>query len=84
MPYKCVVPKCKGNYKTGPKVSVFRFPTSNELLKKWKSAIPRDFVVTNHSRVSILYFQCYLIFLFELSLKKSFRNSTREHVDFIG
>ena len=25
MPYMCCVPKCKGNYRNGPKVQVFSF-----------------------------------------------------------
>ena len=49
---KCVVPFCKSGYvskvtpsKTanqGEKISVFQFPTNNELKKKWISAIPRE------------------------------------------
>ena len=32
----CVVPKCKGNYKNGPRVHCFSFPKSKHLFDKWK------------------------------------------------
>ena len=34
MPSACCVPKCKGNYRNGPKVSVFSFPSSDEKIEK--------------------------------------------------
>jgi hypothetical protein len=53
MPNKCSVVGCNGNYASGPKVSVFKFPKEEELLKKWINAIPREnFTVTKNSRVS--------------------------------
>ena len=42
MPSPCVVPKCKGNYKNGPKVHYFSFPKSKHLFDKWKHAIKRE------------------------------------------
>ncbi|XP_042904288.1 uncharacterized protein [Parasteatoda tepidariorum] len=57
MPYSCVVQKCKGNYKNGPKVSVFRFPKSEEMKRKWINSIKRDsYQVNSHSRVCELHF----------------------------
>ncbi|XP_064095205.1 uncharacterized protein LOC135207408 [Macrobrachium nipponense] len=35
MPYKCWVPKCKGNYDNGPKVNIFRFPENEQVKEKW-------------------------------------------------
>ncbi|KAG8181064.1 hypothetical protein JTE90_014776 [Oedothorax gibbosus] len=53
---KCSVPNCRGNYKNGPKVTVFRFP-KGELLRKWLVAIRRnDFKPTSNSRVCELHF----------------------------
>ena len=40
LPY--VVPKCKGNYKNGPKGHCFSFPKSKHLFDKWKHAIKRE------------------------------------------
>ena len=52
MPQTCSVPNCKGNYKKGPKVNVFKFP-KDELAKKWLAAIKREgFTPTKNSRVS--------------------------------
>lgn len=51
MPHCCSVPNCKGNYRNGPKVTVFSFPKDPELVQKWIRAIKRDFVPTLHSRV---------------------------------
>ncbi|KAG8175963.1 hypothetical protein JTE90_000002 [Oedothorax gibbosus] len=57
MGYKCVVPKCRGNYKKdGLKVSTFKFPVNEELRRKWIAAVPRDFTVTKYSRVCELHF----------------------------
>ena len=53
MPYACVVPNCKGNYRSGPKVHVFAFPKNEELTGKWIGAIKREnFTPTKNSRVS--------------------------------
>ncbi|XP_045110305.1 uncharacterized protein LOC123504081 isoform X3 [Portunus trituberculatus] len=57
MPSTCCVPYCKGNYKTGPRVSVYRFPQQPELRRKWLQAIKRKpFTPTRHSRVCELHF----------------------------
>lgn len=57
MVYKCIVPKCRGNYKkNGQKVSTFGFPKNEELRKKWISSIPRDCNITKNSRVSRLIY----------------------------
>ena len=54
MPDKCCVPLCNGNYKGGPKVSVFGFPQEQELKKKWINSIKRkDFVPNTRSKVSL-------------------------------
>ena len=42
MPYRCCVPKCKGNCKKGIKVSVFSFPKDEKLKQKWVHAINRE------------------------------------------
>ena len=53
MPSPCVVPKCKGNYKNGPKVHCFSFPKSKYLFDKWKHAIKREnFTPSPLSKVS--------------------------------
>lgn len=54
MPSRCCVTGCKGNYdSTNEKVSVFKFPSNEELSEKWMKAIPRkDFKATKSSRVS--------------------------------
>ena len=55
MPSSCVVPRCRGNYRNGPKVSIFTFPKDSELRKKWITAIKRDnFTPTEYSCVSIV------------------------------
>ena len=38
----CSVPKCKGNYRNGPKVSVFSFPKDDQLRELWLKGIKRD------------------------------------------
>ena len=52
----CCAPNCKGNYKTGPKVSLFRFPKDEELKQKWLDFLKREkeFVPTDTHRVSVL------------------------------
>ena len=53
IPSLCVVPKCKGNYKNGPKVHCFSFPKSKHLFDKWKHAIKREnFPPSPFSKVS--------------------------------
>ena len=42
IPSPCVVPKCIGNYKNGPRVHCFSFPKSKHLFDKWKHAIKRE------------------------------------------
>ncbi|CAL1277786.1 unnamed protein product, partial [Larinioides sclopetarius] len=57
MPSPCCVPNCRSNYKNSPNISVFRFPTEEDIKRKWTSAIRRkDFVPTKHSRVSRISF----------------------------
>ncbi|XP_044746088.1 THAP domain-containing protein 1-like [Coccinella septempunctata] len=57
MPNMCCVPGCRGNYRNGPKVHVFKFPTDTCLLKKWISAIPRqNFEPSVFSRVCEKHF----------------------------
>ncbi|XP_075747107.1 uncharacterized protein LOC142804251 isoform X2 [Rhipicephalus microplus] len=51
MPGKCCVPRCNGNYKTGPKMHVFSFPQADEARQAWIRAIPREnLVVSANSR----------------------------------
>ena len=53
MPSPRVVPKCKGNYKNGPRVHCFSFPKSKHLFEKWKHAIKREnFTPSPFSKVS--------------------------------
>ena len=55
MPYKCCVPECKGNYKSGPRVAVFSFPKDEDLRQKWIHAIKRkDFFPSKTSKVSLI------------------------------
>jgi len=55
MPSRCCVPLCKGNYNTGPTVSVYSFPKADGLKKAWLAAIQRkDFNPTTSSKVRIL------------------------------
>ncbi|XP_042147955.1 uncharacterized protein LOC115329104 [Ixodes scapularis] len=59
MPMKCGVPGCRGNYKFGPKVHVFRFPQDEELRKTWLRAMGREEshpVNVKNSRVCDLHF----------------------------
>lgn len=56
MPFKCVVPLCKANYKP-PYVSCFRFPNDSERKRNWLSHIRRkDFEPSANSRVCINHF----------------------------
>ncbi len=54
MPYKCIVPNCKGNYKNGLRVRVFSLPNNKKLSDVWICIIKRDnFSSTELRRVSI-------------------------------
>ncbi|XP_045129961.1 uncharacterized protein LOC123515452 isoform X2 [Portunus trituberculatus] len=58
MPYKCCVPLCKGNYKSGPKVCLFSFPKEEKLARAWPHAIKRpDFTPTKNTKVCKLLFR---------------------------
>ncbi|XP_035210868.1 uncharacterized protein LOC118185167 [Stegodyphus dumicola] len=58
MPDRCCVPLCKGNYPTGPKLSVFSFPKNEDLKIEWLSAIQRkDFSPKKSSKVCELHFK---------------------------
>ena len=52
MPFKCCVPQCKGNYKGGPRVTVFGFPQDKSLKQKWIHDIKKNFVPSKTSKVS--------------------------------
>ena len=55
MPFTCCVPFCKGNYRNGPKVTVFGFPQDPDLRKKWLHAIKRkDFQPSNSAKVKLI------------------------------
>ncbi|KAG0701622.1 THAP domain-containing protein 4 [Chionoecetes opilio] len=57
MPSMCCVPNCNGNYKKGPRVSIFCFPRDKVLASQWLRAIKRDnFSPTASSRVCELHF----------------------------
>ena len=61
MPHRCCVPRCKGNYATGPLVRVYGFPKDEDLRRKWLRAIHRDqFSPTKHSKVSSLHLYVYM------------------------
>lgn len=58
----CCVPFCKGNYRNGPKVSVYRFPKHDSMKKQWILNIGRDnFVPRNDSAVCAAHFtpECF-------------------------
>ncbi|KAJ2953599.1 hypothetical protein O0L34_g1205 [Tuta absoluta] len=57
MVYKCIVPRCNGNYNRENKVSVFSFPKDENLRRLWISAIPRDFIPTVNSKVCERHFR---------------------------
>ncbi|XP_042904286.1 uncharacterized protein [Parasteatoda tepidariorum] len=57
MPYTCAVYGCKGNYKTGPKVSVFNFPREADLAKKWTLGLMRkNFAPSKYTKICELHF----------------------------
>lgn len=65
MPSRCCVPFCKGNYDTGPKVSVYSFPKDEEIKQKWLQVIQRaNFQPSKSSKVSfIIYFNVLKILI---------------------
>ncbi|XP_047112066.1 THAP domain-containing protein 5-like [Schistocerca piceifrons] len=57
MPRRCCMPNCSGNYDNGPKVSVFYFPSDENLRRKWLSAVHRqDWTPSKHSVICELHF----------------------------
>lgn len=61
----CAVPNCKN-----AKATLFKFPNSEELQKKWTRAIHRDnFSPTKHSRVSELFLTFLSLTQINLNLK---------------
>ncbi|XP_049774363.1 uncharacterized protein LOC126162092 [Schistocerca cancellata] len=57
MPRRCCMPNCRGNYDNGPKVSVFYFPSDENLRRKWLSAVHRqDWTPSKHSVICELHF----------------------------
>ncbi|XP_046987114.1 uncharacterized protein LOC124575171 [Schistocerca americana] len=57
MPRRCCMPNCRGNYDNGPKVSVFYFPSDDNLRRKWLSAVHRqDWTPSKHSVICELNF----------------------------
>lgn len=59
MGYACCVTGCTSNYyKDNPNVTVFKFPTSEELRQKWLLNIPRKFdKITQSTRVCVKHFE---------------------------
>ena len=55
MGYSCCEPGCKSNYKKDdPNVTVFKFPSIDQLREKWLENIPRNFdKITQSTRVCI-------------------------------
>jgi hypothetical protein len=46
---KCCVPRCSGNYATGEKVHVFKFPKDDNMREKWLKSIHREnFKISEH------------------------------------
>jgi hypothetical protein len=46
---KCCIPRCSGNYATGEKVHVFKFPKDDNMREKWLKAIHREnFKISEH------------------------------------
>ncbi|KAG0728116.1 THAP domain-containing protein 4 [Chionoecetes opilio] len=57
MPSLCCVPNCNGNYRKGPRVSIFSFPRDKVLASQWLRSIKRDNCSpTASSRVCELHF----------------------------
>ena len=61
MVYSCCVPGCNTDYrsfKTSTKISSFRFPTDENLKKKWISSMPRqNWTVASSHKVCQLHFE---------------------------
>ncbi|GBM70775.1 hypothetical protein AVEN_16750-1, partial [Araneus ventricosus] len=58
MVYKCAVFGCKGNYASGQKVSIFKFPKDPKLSKIWETRVMKEnFKPTTSSRVCELHFR---------------------------
>ncbi|GBM57279.1 hypothetical protein AVEN_58589-1 [Araneus ventricosus] len=58
MVYKCSVFGCKGNYASGQKVSIFKFPKDPKLSKIWETRVMREnFKPTTSSRVCEMHFR---------------------------
>ncbi|CAL1292930.1 unnamed protein product, partial [Larinioides sclopetarius] len=58
MVYKCSVFGCKGNYTSGEKVSIFKFPKDPKLCKIWETRVMRtNFKPTISSRVCERHFR---------------------------
>ncbi|KAH9382580.1 hypothetical protein HPB48_010346 [Haemaphysalis longicornis] len=58
MPGKCCVPRCNGNYDSGPRVHVPAFPKDELAGQRWIRAIPRDNLsVSKHSKVCERHFK---------------------------
>ena len=59
MGYACCIPGCKSNYKKDePNVTVFKFPSIEELKQKWLQNIPIKFAkITPSTRVCIKHFE---------------------------
>lgn len=73
MPHSCCVPGCRGNYRNGPKVRVYSFPSEDSLRNQWIRAIKReDFTVTPHSKVNISPFCLRQYCFICISGKKTF------------
>ena len=54
MPYRCVVPNCRGNYDKKSKVTLFGFPKDVRRRDIWTHSIHRkDLVPTKFSKVCI-------------------------------
>ncbi|XP_023211324.1 uncharacterized protein LOC111614174 [Centruroides sculpturatus] len=54
--FKCCAPRCRGNYKNGPCVSMFKFPSNSDIRRKWIHALARDFNPTANTCVCELHF----------------------------
>lgn len=56
MPSHCCIRSCRGNYPDGPKVSVYSFPKSDDMIRKWLKFVNRNDLLhpTKHTRCSIL------------------------------
>ena len=56
MACKCAVPNCKGNYKTGSKVTLISFPKEKQLCQIWTRVIKRDnYILSKSTEVSGIF-----------------------------